>query len=107
MKIFAHLTRADAQSMKTIAVMTMAFLPATAIAAIFAVPWDRGSHTVQIVQGVVYSVTTVCMTIVVFLVWRSGAEWLRWFKNQHPRRRGAKWLKRFRDRDSASDIDSS
>lgn len=104
MKIFAHLTRADAQSMKTIAVMTMAFLPATAIAAIFAVPWERGSHRIQTVQGIVYCVVTVCMTILVFVVWRSGAKWLKWFRNQHPGRRGTR-LKRFRNHGPVPDID--
>ncbi|KAG8161468.1 hypothetical protein KVR01_008455 [Diaporthe batatas] len=57
--IYANLTRADTSSMKTIAVMTMAFLPATAVAAIFAVPWERGSQMIQNIQ-----------------------EWMTWFRPQ-------------------------
>jgi Mg2+ and Co2+ transporter CorA len=58
--------------MKTIAVMTMAFLPATFIAALFAVPslnWQ--SDTGNVIQGNhwVYWAFTLPATVLVFLIW--------------------------------------
>jgi hypothetical protein len=56
--------------MKTIAVMTMAFLPATFFAALFAVPtldWD--SDTVIKNNHWVYWAFTVPATLLVFLIW--------------------------------------
>lgn len=56
--------------MKTVAIMTMAFLPATFFAALFAMPlleWD-GSHMVQ--KGFwVYLACTIPVTLLVFALW--------------------------------------
>lgn len=90
-KIFALISRADAQSGLTIAVMTMTFLPATAIAAIMAVPWDRGDQRTRNLQAIIYCVVTFFMTLAVFFIWMRGATWFsrgaRWFS------KGEKWLK--------------
>lgn len=66
----AEATKRDSSSMKTIAVMTMAFLPATFFAALFAVPslkWDRA--TVMQDNFWVYWAFTLPATAIVFLVW--------------------------------------
>lgn len=86
-KLFALISRADAQSGLTIAVMTMTFLPATSIAAIMAVPWDRGGHRAQAIQAIVYGVVTFVLTVAVFLIWMRGATWVKKVT------RGAKWFK--------------
>lgn len=60
----------DSTSMKTIAVMTMGFLPATFWAALFAVPslrWDQ--PTVISPRFWVYWAVTIPTTISVFLGW--------------------------------------
>ncbi|KAK3305224.1 uncharacterized protein B0T15DRAFT_502366 [Chaetomium strumarium] len=60
----------DSSSMKTIAVMTMAFLPATFFAALFAVPslqWDQS--TVVQDNFWVYWAFTAPTTVLVFLIW--------------------------------------
>ncbi|KLU92576.1 hypothetical protein MAPG_11521 [Magnaporthiopsis poae ATCC 64411] len=61
----------DSSSMKTIAVMTMAFLPATFFAALFAMPslqWNNQDKVVQ--DGFwVYWALTLPTTAMVFLVW--------------------------------------
>lgn len=67
--------------MKTIAVMTMVFLPATFYAALFAVPslqWDQGSAIIQD-NFWVYWAFTLPTTVAVFLVWLgiTGRVWIR------------------------------
>ncbi|KAI9711518.1 MAG: hypothetical protein M1820_002082 [Bogoriella megaspora] len=60
----------DSASMKTIAIMTMGFLPATFLAALFAVPslqWDQ--PTVIGSRFWVYWAITIPTTVLVFLVW--------------------------------------
>jgi hypothetical protein len=57
--------------MKTVAVMTMAFLPATFLAALFALPvmeWDK-SVVVEVDGFVLYWIITVVLTVFVFGVW--------------------------------------
>lgn len=91
--------------MKTVAVMIMAFLPATATAAILAVPWERGSQTIPGLQAIIYCVVTVCMTLLVFLIFWRGATWFeesekwlrsdeRWFRGLRGARRSRNWLAR-------------
>jgi hypothetical protein len=60
----------DSNSMKTIAVMTMLFLPATFYAALFAVPslqWDQ--PTVVGNRFWIYWAVTIPTTFVVVVVW--------------------------------------
>jgi hypothetical protein len=64
--------------MKTIAVMTMAFLPGTFFAALFAIPslkWEEP----DVVQDNfwVYWAFTLRFTALVFLVWTVGTKWDR------------------------------
>ncbi|OIW32029.1 hypothetical protein CONLIGDRAFT_678461 [Coniochaeta ligniaria NRRL 30616] len=66
----ATASKRDSSSMKTVAVMTMAFLPATFFAALFAVPslrWDQA----RVMQDNfwVYWAFTLPATAIVFLVW--------------------------------------
>jgi FtsH-binding integral membrane protein len=66
----ATASKRDSSSMKTVAVMTMAFLPATFFAALFAVPslqWDQPT----IIQSTfwVYWAFTLPVTVLVFGVW--------------------------------------
>ncbi|VUC31918.1 unnamed protein product [Clonostachys rosea] len=66
----ASAAKRDSSSMKTVAIMTMAFLPATFFAALFAMPlleWD-GSHMIQ--KGFwVYWACTIPVTLLVFGLW--------------------------------------
>ena len=70
----AELTRQsvrDSSAMKTIAVMTMLFLPGTFFAALFSLPllkWDA-SNVVQ-TKFWIYWVFTVPTTVLVFAAWR-------------------------------------
>lgn len=73
----AKAAKEDSQSMKTIAVMTMAFLPATSVAAILAVPWERGDHTIRTLQAVLYCTVTIGVTTVIFLLWKTESKWFR------------------------------
>jgi hypothetical protein len=60
----------DSTSMKTIAIMTMGFLPATFFAALFAVPslqWDK--PTVIGSRFWIYWAVTIPTTILVFGIW--------------------------------------
>jgi hypothetical protein len=60
----------DSTSMKTVAIMTMVFLPATFYAALFAVPslqWDK--PTVIGSRFWVYWAVTIPTTILVFIIW--------------------------------------
>ncbi|KAI0019685.1 hypothetical protein F4780DRAFT_780179 [Xylariomycetidae sp. FL0641] len=68
----AEHTRRDSSSMKTIAVMTMVFLPATFLAALFDLPFFDFSDPTS--TGVLpafkwYLIFTVPLTILVFLLW--------------------------------------
>ena len=77
----AAASRRDSSSMKTIAIMTMVFLPATFYAALFAVPslqWDRGDTVVQD-NFWIYWAFTLPTTAVVFVGWMgiTGRSWIR------------------------------
>ncbi|KAH9905969.1 hypothetical protein F4778DRAFT_688308 [Xylariomycetidae sp. FL2044] len=67
----AEAAKRDSSSMKTVAIMTMAFLPGTFIAALFAVPsldWDS-DNTVVTRYFWVYWAFTLPATALVFLLW--------------------------------------
>lgn len=72
--------------MKTIAIMTMAFLPGTFFAALFAVPslrWDQTSPRVIQSEFWVYWAFTGPVTVLVFLIWLvlTKRQWLmKWLK---------------------------
>lgn len=66
----AEASKHDSSAMKTIAIMAMAFLPATFFAALFAVPsldWDSAN----VVKGNfwVYWAFTLPATALVFMIW--------------------------------------
>jgi hypothetical protein len=63
-------TKHDSSSMKTVAFLTMLFLPATFFAAFFAMPvfdWEGPHFTTQ--HFWIYSATTLPVTLLVFVVW--------------------------------------
>ncbi|KAL9619900.1 MAG: hypothetical protein Q9160_005547 [Pyrenula sp. 1 TL-2023] len=67
----AEAAKLDASSMRTIAIMTMAFLPATFFAALFAVPslkWDRPGNVIQR-NFWIYWAFTIPATVIVFAAW--------------------------------------
>lgn len=74
--ILAQETKRDADAMKTLAVVTMVFLPGTAVATIFAMPFfdwnhDKGSNLVNVSGNFwIYWVTTIPLTIATLSVWR-------------------------------------
>ncbi|KAK6084533.1 hypothetical protein SCUP234_03322 [Seiridium cupressi] len=66
----AEAAKRDSSAMKTIAVMTMAFLPATFFAALFAIPsLDWKSDTVIQGNHWIYWAFTAPATVLVFLIW--------------------------------------
>ncbi|KAH7348570.1 hypothetical protein BKA65DRAFT_550637 [Rhexocercosporidium sp. MPI-PUGE-AT-0058] len=78
MRQIALETKRDSSAMKTIAMLTMVFLPATSIAAIFAMPvieWD--SWDSKLTGLSLYWVVTLPLTLVVFMIW-GGATVLPW-----------------------------
>ncbi|KAK4186727.1 hypothetical protein QBC35DRAFT_464427 [Podospora australis] len=67
-RALAEATRRDGSSMKTIAVLTMAFLPATFLAALFSVPslgWDEN----QPEKFAIYWAAVIPITIATFAIW--------------------------------------
>lgn len=74
--------------MKTIAVMTMAFLPATFFAALFAIPsLDWKSDTVVQSNHWIYWAFTVPATGLVFLIWLL-LHYRNWLVGQYEKRSG-------------------
>jgi Mg2+ and Co2+ transporter CorA len=74
-KALAEATRRDGSSMKTIAVLTMVFLPATFFAALFSVPslgWTEPD------KFALYWACTIPVTISTFVVWAglTQREWI-------------------------------
>lgn len=68
----ADAAKRDGSSMKTIAVVTMAFLPATFFAALFAMPslqWDQPAGRIIQPTFWIYWVFTVPATLLVFIIW--------------------------------------
>ena len=72
-------SKRDSSSMKTIAAVTMAFLPCTFVASFFAVPmfdWSKPvGHNVNMDTFWIYWVVTIPLTLSTFLIW--GA-WFRY-----------------------------
>ncbi|MCJ1307310.1 hypothetical protein MMC25_000956 [Agyrium rufum] len=77
-KRLADASRRDSSAMKTIAVLTIVFIPGTFVAAFFAMPlfdWDASSpHAVLRPRFYVYWVVTIPATLLLVLVWRI---WIR------------------------------
>ncbi|KAK7948459.1 uncharacterized protein PG986_009345 [Apiospora aurea] len=77
----AEASKRDSASMKTVAVLTMAFLPATFFAALFAIPsldWKAGAEVATTADGSgsviqsnfwVYWALTLPATVLVFVIW--------------------------------------
>ncbi|KAF2812177.1 uncharacterized protein BDZ99DRAFT_347708, partial [Mytilinidion resinicola] len=72
-RMIAAESKRDSTSMKTIAVVTMTFLPGTFIAAIFSMPmfqWDATSPTDVVNKRFwVYWSITIPLTLLTFLAW--------------------------------------
>ncbi|KAM7201957.1 hypothetical protein V8F20_004665 [Naviculisporaceae sp. PSN 640] len=78
--LLASAAKRDSSSMKTIAIMTMAFLPATFFAALFSMPtlqWDQSKVMQE--NFWVYWAFTIPVTIAVFIVWMLivGRHWIQ------------------------------
>lgn len=83
----------DASSMKTVAIMTMAFLPATFFAAVFSMPsleWDKPGVVTW--SFAVYWALTVPVTALVFGIWLLIAHKKR-IRARVEAARGAEFLK--------------
>ncbi|RPA77027.1 hypothetical protein BJ508DRAFT_350908 [Ascobolus immersus RN42] len=68
----AEAMREDSISMKTVAIMTMAFLPATFFAAVFAIPtlkWEENQDSVVQDGFWIYLGISIAATALVFIVW--------------------------------------
>lgn len=87
----ALISARETRSMRTLTIMATVFLPATSIASLFSVPWDRGNGSSRVTQGIVFGVVTLVAYTVVFITWwwmeRSPASdaqkqpgWLSWMK---------------------------
>ncbi|PMD27018.1 hypothetical protein NA56DRAFT_562050, partial [Hyaloscypha hepaticicola] len=77
-------TRRDSSSMKTIAVLTLVFLPATAMASIFSMSmfnWQaQDGGTVVSSKIWIYVVVAVVLTCVVLIIW---ILWFNWTQKKY------------------------
>ena len=74
--LLAAATRRDSSSMKTIAIMTMVFLPGTFLAALFAMPPLRLDTSLVVAHNFwIYWACFAPLTGLVFLVWLAISEW--------------------------------
>lgn len=90
--IIARETRKDSSSMKTIAALTMLFLPATFIATVFGMSFfDYSDHGI-LVSGHwwLYVVITVPTTLLIFIIW------LAWNPEAEPLEAAKGWSRRSR-----------
>jgi hypothetical protein len=72
----AAVTRKDSLAMKTIAITTMAFLPATFFAALFSVPTLQWSQPEVVSDRFwIYPAFALPATVAVFLVWTAWSRW--------------------------------
>jgi len=98
-------TKADGFSMKVIAIMTMAFLPATAVATLLSLPlfkWDDA----RVVTGSfgIYWAISIPITLAIFFVWWvSTVGWSEFIKRL--RRKPAKKLEGLEDDDTEAESD--
>lgn len=77
-KKLAEAAKRDSASMKTVAVMTMAFLPGTFFAALFALPLLQwGQEQVMQHNFWVYWAFTIPFTVVIFVIWAGFTKWER------------------------------
>lgn len=82
-RIIAEETKKDGSSMKTVAVVTMLFLPATSISSIFSMPlfnWDAPAGKVVKTTLWIYSVFAVGLTLITVGIW---AGWQRKLAARH------------------------
>jgi hypothetical protein len=79
-RVLASASKRDSSSMKTLAAVTVVFLPSTFMASLFATPlfnWDAGpGETVVIARFWIYWAVTVPLTLVTI------ASWLLWTHRQ-------------------------
>lgn len=83
-------TKADSASMKTIAVLTMIFLPATAVSGFFGMAFfDVSDDGVLISSALVwlFAAVTVPLTVLIFLVWVFWDSLLGWLLPRIPRKK--------------------
>ncbi|MCJ1371249.1 hypothetical protein MMC20_002464 [Loxospora ochrophaea] len=81
----AQASKHDSSAMRSIAVLTMVFLPGTAVATIFSMPFfqvqnGQGQSGLVANQFWIYWAVTVPLTFVVLLVW---IIWIRWSQYLH------------------------
>ncbi|PMD46971.1 hypothetical protein L207DRAFT_522437 [Hyaloscypha variabilis F] len=85
--MIAEDTRRDSSSMKTIAVLTLVFLPATAMASIFSMSmldWQaKDGDTVVSSKIWIYAVVAVVLTCVVLVVW---ILWFKWTQKKYDKK---------------------
>lgn len=86
----AREARADGNSMKVIAALTMVFLPGTYLSSVFGMAMVKST-----VPWWLYVALTVPLTIVVFLTWwmwqsysQWSARWSGWFTKKHAAKAG-------------------
>ncbi|KAH9909795.1 hypothetical protein F4778DRAFT_15032 [Xylariomycetidae sp. FL2044] len=84
-KEIAEAAKQDSSAMKTIAIMTMAFLPATFFAALFAMPSLQWDQDIVITNRFwVYWAFTLPATLLVFMVWYFLTKFPRIFSRDEP-----------------------
>jgi Mg2+ and Co2+ transporter CorA len=72
----AEATKRDAAAMKTIAIMTMTFLPATFFATVFSMPVLKWVQPTVIQGGFwVYLAVTLPSTVLCFILWIVATKW--------------------------------
>lgn len=93
-RVLAIASRRDSSSMKTLAVVTMFFLPGTFVASLFATPYfaldsDRGAVILHRNFGIYWAVT-VPLTVVTLMAWTAWTMWREWRNRNESNEESAK-----------------
>jgi hypothetical protein len=85
-RMLAVESKRDSASMKTIAIVSMIFLPGTFVASFFAMPmfdWNMpAGHNVSSRSFWIYWTVVGPLTILVFALWQSGLIYKRWIEKK-------------------------
>lgn len=93
-KNIAEASMRDASAMKSISVLTMVFLPATAVASIFSTPffdWNDGKSRMDVRGFEVFWIVSVPLTVGVLVTWILvvNLNWSVWWMRLQARRLAA------------------
>ena len=103
-KEIAEASMRDASAMKSISVLTMVFLPATAVASIFSTPffdWNGDNSKMDVRGFHLFWIVSIPLTVAVLLTWILvvNLNWSAWWIKLHARRQAARAERHGRDKE--------